>query len=368
VALSADGKLLASAGGQSVHIWDAATGNRVHRLLNCLATRVAFAPDGRMLATAGRNLDDAVRLWDVATGKELRRLGVGASYVGLGFLSDGESLFAADHNGRIWVWETASGKLRRQLQVQARVSVWAAALSPDDRLLLSGDGGGDVRLWELSTGRQVHFFPGHAHEVLSVAFAPGGRAAASASGDTTALVWDLTGRASMARPAKLSEKELDAAWTDLGDEDTDRAYQALWGLVDADGQALALLKKQLNLVAEARPERLARLISDLDANRFVVRERATAELRKLSGLAVPALRHALAQNPPLEMRRRLEALLERLSSTETERQRLRWLRSATVLEHIGNNEAQQLLRTLATGAPDPELAADARASLRRLAH
>jgi hypothetical protein len=43
------------------------------------------------------------------------------------------------------------------------------------------------------------------------------------------------------------------------------------------------------------------------------------------------------------------------------------LRALEVLEHIATPEAQQVLKTLATGAPEARLTQEAKASLARLA-
>ncbi|OAI54577.1 hypothetical protein AYO44_03275 [Planctomycetaceae bacterium SCGC AG-212-F19] len=58
------------------------------------------------------------------------------------------------------------------------------------------------------------------------------------------------------------------------------------------------------------PERIAQLITDLDSNSFDVRDNAAAELAKHVHVAQEALRKALQANPALEVRRRIEQILE----------------------------------------------------------
>jgi hypothetical protein len=72
---------------------------------------------------------------------------------------------------------------------------------------------------------------------------------------------------------------------------------------------------------------------------------------------------ALERNPSAEVRRRIEALMERIGP-----ERIRPLRAIEVLEHIGTSEAEDLLKKLATGAPEARLTQEAQASLNRLAN
>jgi hypothetical protein len=110
---------------------------------------------------------------------------------------------------------------------------------------------------------------------------------------------------------------------------------------------------------------LARWITDLDDNRFEVRERAAGELEKAGASAVGALRKALENRPTLEVRQRATQIVAKQSQLSPER--LRQLRAVEVLEHIGTLEARQILKTLAAGAPKARLTQEAEASLDRLA-
>ena len=77
------------------------------------------------------------------------------------------------------------------------------------------------------------------------------------------------------------------------------------------------------------------------------------------------LRKRLAGSLPLEVRRRLETLLERIDLWWARQRRL--VRAVEVLEQTATSAARGLLRQLADAEASPRLAAEARAVLRRLA-
>ncbi|RKZ75140.1 MAG: type IV secretion protein Rhs, partial [Candidatus Parabeggiatoa sp. nov. 1] len=75
VAFSPDGKLLATAGKKGgIHLFNATTGKRLHTLIGHTSSisHIAFSPDGKMLATA--SYDKTARLWEVSSGKPLETL------------------------------------------------------------------------------------------------------------------------------------------------------------------------------------------------------------------------------------------------------------------------------------------------------
>jgi RNA polymerase sigma factor (sigma-70 family) len=421
VAFAPDGRTLASAGGdQLIILWDAATGKEIRRLKGQTTwiTSIAFTPDGKVLASGG--YDQTVRLWDVATGKEVRRLPRHTTYLEAIALSpDGRTLAAGDWQ-TVRLWDVATGKELPQCKGLER-EIYSVAFAPDGRTVAAGgrdsmvllwdvatgreirrlsgheDGGVfvtfspdgktlatgarahspsvamgkywdyTVRLWEVATGQQRRLLGSHPGGAFTLAFSPDGRKLASGGGDTTVLVWDLAGLEVGRRPRKgqLSPRELANLWTDLAGADAARGYQAVRQLTAGSGQTVAFLKQRLRPVAAPDARRLERLITDLKSDRFGVRQRAVAELEKLGDLAESALRQVRAGNPPLDVRQRLDRLIEQLEPSRSPRL-LRLLRAIEVLEHIGSPEARALLQGLGQGAPGARLTREARLACRRL--
>ena len=87
-------------------------------------------------------------------------------------------------------------------------------------------------------------------------------------------------------------------------------------------------------------------------------------MAKLGALAEPALKKALTANPSLEVRRRIESLLEPFENWPG--MPLETWRALAVLERIGSDDARQLLKGLSEGDPDSRLTQEASAALERL--
>lgn len=89
-------------------------------------------------------------------------------------------------------------------------------------------------------------------------------------------------------------------------------------------------------------------------------------MQKLGDLAESALRQTLAKKPTLEVRRRVQELLERLRGPVTRPDLLQSLRAVAVLEAIDTPGTRRLLENLAKGAPEARLTREAKTSLQRL--
>jgi RNA polymerase sigma factor (sigma-70 family) len=218
VAFSPDGKTLATGGYHEEHalrLWDVATGKERYGVrghfeesrgvrgkpnndgFSGRVDALAFAPDGKTLATVGVG-DDNIRLWDAPTGQELRRFRghsgspdlLAFSPDGIQLVSGGSHVSGNPFNNTMCVWDVDSGKEEHQFAVYGAT---VAALSPDGKTIASGgdnSGGGNViLLWDAATGKPngSHMAPrGH---VDSIAIAPDGKTVATQSWDAI-HVWE----------------------------------------------------------------------------------------------------------------------------------------------------------------------------------
>ncbi|TMQ32693.1 MAG: hypothetical protein E6K70_17150, partial [Planctomycetota bacterium] len=231
---------------------------------------------------------------------------------GVAFAPGGRFLASASDDQSIRLWRVSSGKTTGLLRGH-RGKVFSLAFSPDGRMLASGSPDFTVRLWEVASGAEVHVFTGHTDWVAPVAFSPDGRKLASGSADTTVLLWDVPGwRGNAPMPPVLARKDLEALWKDLMASDVGRADRAVWTLVAAARQSVPFLDEHLRPDDRADAQRVTKLIHDLNDNRFTARRKATQELERLGEPALEALEQTLQSRPPLEVRQRVEQILERL--------------------------------------------------------
>jgi RNA polymerase sigma factor (sigma-70 family) len=344
--LSADARVLAlchsgsekfSANGP-MHLEDVVTGGRLLSFpaLEGQTWPLSFSPDGRLLAS------------------------INASSKRGGEKSDGDS--AAATGIALQLWETATATVVQTFPVVDTNS--HVAFSRDGRLLAINAAWQEILLWDLARGRELRRLKGFDANVTCLAFAPDGRRLISGLSDSTLLVWDVA--PGKAEPApKLGADALTKAWADLATADGPRAFQARGALASSPA-AVAFFKTRLRPAQAAGAERLRQLLDDVGSDKFAIRDKAQAELETLGDLAEPALLDELTKQPTLEVKRRVEILLDRLRGPVTQPELLRALRAVAVLEDIGDPAARKLLEELAAGAAGTRLTREAQAALGRL--
>lgn len=182
VGFSPDGKLIASCSkDRTVKLVETATGKGVFTFggMEQDIISVAFSPDGKQVVSSG--YETALYWWNTQTGDRIRAQGGhGVAVNELSFSKDGSKLVSAGGDSTLRVWNGSTGALVKSISVGAHV--YAAAISPNNRLLASGSFDGLARVWDEASGRlllTLTSFPGDADQVNWVSLTPEGYGAAS---------------------------------------------------------------------------------------------------------------------------------------------------------------------------------------------
>ena len=242
VGFSADGRVLATVGGQGeVALWDVASGSRLRNLTssplanmtslpnlgsmpnprnrgtiptmptmpnvadisammtNVLGTMtagtmgrsvtsVAFTSDGKMLATGGveskSNFDMAALMSGAMNPKASKNKKPPDPQ---DMLKD----IKVEAIGQIVFWDTASGQQIGAIKGHGK-GVTSVAFSRDSKLVASSSTDNTIKIWDVTSKRELRTLTGHTSNIESLDFSPDGRLLASASDDGGTFLWDVS--------------------------------------------------------------------------------------------------------------------------------------------------------------------------------
>lgn len=154
--ISPDGSHLISGGDdKTVKLWTLPEGKPLGTLTGHTAgvTALAISMDGKLLASGGGSSDREIRLWTAPKYTPLVTMtGHTDSVFSMAFSPDGKQLASGGRDNTIRLWTLPEGKIQNIIEVPGRsvFGVQSVAFSPNGKYLVSGDDDGRIFLLELS--------------------------------------------------------------------------------------------------------------------------------------------------------------------------------------------------------------------------
>ncbi len=340
LAFTPDGQTLII-GGNQVVVFDTATG-REKGLLEAgqsFTYALALSADGKHLASAGR--DNKVFLWDLASGALTRVLeGHRGCVHALAFAPDGKRLASGSDDTTILIWDVAVAgslpatplsdkpevlwdQLAKASGAAGYRAIWALAAKPDagvalikerlkpvvedDPLALPVPEGEPLRAVRAVEILERIGTPA-AHQLLeTLSKGPASRTAREAK---AALARIDRPRDGSRNPGRDRDDAWDKHWQDLAEASGPAAHKALWALIDDPERTLARLKTRLKPTPPEDPDKPIELIVPPgEALRTI---RAIEVLERIGTRAAREILVRLRDGPPSRGAREATAALERL--------------------------------------------------------
>jgi len=204
-------------------------------------TSIALSNDGNYFFTG--TVDQSARVYESASGKVVSDLASHNGGGAIAFAPDGKHVAtgAGSFYSRVQLWDLGTQQVVSEFEELER-RIDSLAFTPDGKFLLAGGDDGEIFLWEVDTGKRIRSFSGHSSRVTSVAFIEGTTRFLSTSADGTTRLWDIEQEQDICSLITFAE----GAWTVVvpgGYFDTNslESLRSLhWVMPDQMGHALPL--------------------------------------------------------------------------------------------------------------------------------
>jgi WD40 repeat protein len=152
-----------------VRLWDLTTGQPTVLLEGQYAPSSTTSPDGKWFAAG--YIDGKIRLWDARSLKFRSLTGHSNQVIGLAFTPDSAQLISSSTDGTARVWDVVDGTSKAPLVGHPKGAMCVDVASTG-RLAAVGAAEQFIRLWDLTTSRELRYLVTGAAACVKVAFMP----------------------------------------------------------------------------------------------------------------------------------------------------------------------------------------------------
>ncbi|SMN18357.1 similar to Saccharomyces cerevisiae YCR057C PWP2 Conserved 90S pre-ribosomal component essential for proper endonucleolytic cleavage of the 35 S rRNA precursor at A0, A1, and A2 sites [Maudiozyma saulgeensis] len=164
---------------------------------------LTYSPDGSRVVTAAE--DGKIKVWDVASGFCLATFDEHTSSVTqVQFAKKGQVLFSSSIDGTVRAWDLIRYRNFRVFTAAERISFNSLAVDPSGEVVCAGSlDSFDIHVWSVQTGQLLDTLSGHEGPISALAFSQENSVLASASWDKTIRIWSIFGRSQQVEPIEV---------------------------------------------------------------------------------------------------------------------------------------------------------------------
>ncbi|MEL6251778.1 MAG: WD40 repeat domain-containing protein [Bacteroidota bacterium] len=188
VGYAPNGRFIATGGSDStVKIWNIEGGDLIGEFRTESAVlSIAISPDSKKILYGTSTKAALIDL----NGNSLVEYSGGGTWVnGVAFSPDGRWVATGGKENSAKIW-SINGNLMQELAGHTQ-QLFSLQFSPNGKFLLTGAEDGKAIVWDVS-GKLLKEIKGHNSWIRNVAFSPAGNLVATGSGDNTVILWEIS--------------------------------------------------------------------------------------------------------------------------------------------------------------------------------
>jgi WD40 repeat protein len=189
LALSKNGRIIASGDDEEIRIWDANTGvcNRVLKGHDGAVLSIAVSADGKLIVSG--SADKTMRLWDSESGKCLIIMQAPeGSFMPVAICFDNRHIITGGKKN-IHIWDISSGECIKVLKGHSHW-ITSISLTSDSRRIISASRDKTIRIWDFKTGCCLNVLRGHEEAITTLDVSADSRRIVSGGYGSSLRVWD----------------------------------------------------------------------------------------------------------------------------------------------------------------------------------